>query len=189
MIGNISVAGNANQLNYLINLRTNYIQGQVTAYQQKLGDSFKPNKLKIIVIDDMSTCGEDYIIGSILLPNTRALIYLTEGDNNGFAQEYIRKLEDPNVQEYIVVLLAGLVERNFDYIFYFNNDDPIMIQSIASVLFNYLYQKFGIIVYDVLSNPATLGMQSIDTNRFMEVQNLIYQYKISNRQPSLFQQF
>lgn len=189
MIGNISVAGNAVQLQTLINIRANFKQGQSGMYKQKLGDDFKPNKLKIIVLDDMSTCGEDYLIGSILLPNTRALIYLTEGDYNSFTQEYMRKLEDPSIQEYIVVLLAGLVERNFDYIFYFNNDDPTMVLSMSYVLFGYLYQKFGIIVYDVLNNPSTLAMQSIDTNRFMEVQNLIYQYKMSNRPPSLFQQF
>lgn len=189
MIGNISFAGDSNQLNYLIQLRTSFKNGQVEMYKQKGDNNFQPNKLKIIILDDMSQCGDNCLIGSILLPNTRALIKLTEGDYNGFTQEYINKLESPDIQEYIVILLAGLVERNFDYIFFFNNDDQAMVKYISNVLFTYLFNKFGIIVYDCMSNSALFACQSVDSNRFMQAQNLIIQYKMSNREPSLFWQF
>lgn len=192
MIGNISIAGDMNQLQTFVMLRNQFMTSYVTECKKR-GISFIPNKTKIVVVNDTDSCGDEYIVGSILLPNSRAMFNLIEGDYNSFCQEYYNKLEyDVDVQEYIVVLLAGLVERGFDYIFYFDNNDPAIWTPIAKALFDYLGMKFGIVGYDVMSycnNPNLFISPSIVPEKRELVQNTITKYKLSNRPESLFMQF
>ena len=194
MIGNVTFARDKNELNSLIGMRNQYFTNCIINYAAK-GIMFKPHKLKIIVVNDMSSdnCNSDFIIGSILLPNSRAMFALIEGDYNTFIQEYYNKLEtDKDIQEYLIVLLAGLVDKEFDYVFYFDCDDPSMYNAISNALMNYLYQKFGITaIYTpvVLSNPNLFLSQSIIPERIMMVQNLIQQYKLSSKPSGLFNQY
>ena len=192
MIGNISIIGNMNQLQSFIMIRGQFMKSYITECN-KNGIAFVPNKTKIVVVNDTDSCSDDYIVGSILLPNSRAMFHLIEGDYNNFCQEYYNKLEShPSVQEYIVVLLAGLMERNFDYIFYFDNDDPSMWTPIAKALFDYLGMKFGVIGYNdslYYNNPSLFLAQSIAPEKREFVQNIIKQYKLSNRPTSLFMEF
>lgn len=192
MIGNITIAGDMNELQNLIAIRTQFLTSYISNCKSR-GIPFEPHKMKIVVINDTDSCGDDYIVGSILLPNSRAIFSLIEGDYNTFVQEYYNKLEsDPDVQEYIIVLLAGLVERGFDYVFYFDSNDPSIYTPIANTLMQYLNQKFGVVAAftpTVLMRPDLFLSSSIAPQYITNIQNLIQQYKLSNKPASLFVQY
>lgn len=185
MIGKIMVANNMVELQQLIMMRNQFMTSYGEVCKNK-GFNFVPNNVKIIILSDTESHSDDYIVGSILLPNSRAMFNLIEGDYNKFVQEYQYKLNsDPDIQEFIVLLLAGLVEKGFDYIFYFDNDDLSMCNTIGSALFSYLYAKFGVIN----SNNMNFIEQSIIPEKVVDIENLIRQYKLSNRPESLFIEF
>ena len=179
MIGNITIAGDMNELQNLIAVRTQFLTSYISNCKSR-GIPFEPHKMKIVVINDTDSCGDDYIVGSILLPNSRAMFSLIEGDYNTF------------VQEYLIVLLAGLVERGFDYVFYFDSNDPSIYTPIANTLMQYLNQKFGVIAAftpTVIMRPDLFLSSSISPQYITSIQNLIQQYKLSNKPASLFIQY
>jgi hypothetical protein len=190
MIGNISIALTYQELMSLIDIRNQYR----TQLAQTGQTDF--NKTKIVVINDTDSYGDNYIVGSILLPDSKAMFSLIEGDYEGFQTQYYRKLEsDPQIHEYLVVLLAGLIERGFDYIFYFDSEDPQFTNIIASALATYLYfgSRYGISVLSyndyVMSNPNIVMTSSVNNYYLPRINDEIRQYKLSNKPESLFIEF
>lgn len=189
MIGNISIALTNQDLVNLVEVRKqcrNSI-GPVIGIQEF-------NKTKIVVINDMdSHGGSNYIVGSILLPDSKSMMALIDGDYATFKFLYHQKLaNDPQVQEYLVVLLAGLVERNFDYIFYFDSEDPYIFNYLVPALLDYLVENFGLVFYeasDFIQDPKLVCERSVDGWNLPKINNLIRQYKISNKPDSLFISF
>lgn len=192
MIGNISVAYNSIDLNNLLQLRQKCI-ADISEYYRANNMKNEITKTKIVVINDVNNLNDEYIVGSILLPDSRAMFALIEGDYNNFSRMYFERLDnDPDIREYLVVLLAGLIERNFSYIFYFDNDDPNIVYPISNALFSYLKMRFGIYMYTpemLFNNEFLLISQGIDQSYLPQDQNLINQYKLSNRPKSLFYHF
>jgi hypothetical protein len=184
MIGNIMVAGNATELQFLINYKGTYLQAYAEACKNS-GVNQEIHHTKIVVVNDIEGSGDDYIVASILLPNSRAMFFLIDEDYNNFVYEYYNKLDnDPDIQEYIAVLLAGMLERNFDYILYFDNDDAKMWMPICKALVDYLYSRFGVLCYgigDIRSNPQLLLSQGIIPECVVKVQDIVNRYKLSNR--------
>lgn len=184
MIGNIITAGNMNELQTLIQIRGQYLKSYLEACKEK-NIRIEPHKTKIVVINDTDSCSDDYIVGSILLPNSRAMFCLIEGDYNSFINEYYSKLDnDPDVQEYIAVLLAGMLERNFDYIFYFDTEDFSMYNSLCKALVYYLNSRYGVVCYsleDCMDYPNIFITQSIIPEAIANVQNIVNNYRLSNR--------
>jgi len=188
MIGNISIALTYQELMSLIDIRNQY--------RTQLAQTGKTdfNKTKIVVINDTDSYGDSYIVGSILLPDSKAMFSLIEGDYEGFQAQYYRKLEsDPQIHEYLIVLLAGLIERGFDYIFYFDSEDPQFTNVIASALVTYLYSRYGISVLSyneyVMSNPNIVMTSSVNNYYLPRINDEIRQYKLSNKPESLFVEF
>lgn len=192
MIGNITMARNMNELQTLIQSKYTFMNNYIELCKSKGATIEKPHKTKIVVINDTNSCGDEYIVGSILLPNSRAMFHLIEGHTNDFVYEYYNKLMyDSEIQEYIAVLLAGLLERGFDYIFYFDNEDDSICLPICNALSNYLYTTYGVVCYnaiDVISNNLYMN-QSIVPEAVTNIQNIINNYKLSNRPTQLFMQY
>lgn len=189
MIGNISIALTYQELMSLIDIRNQYR----TQLAQTGQTDF--NKTKIVVINDTDSYGDNYIVGSILLPDSKAMFSLIEGNYEGFRTQYYRKLEsDPQIHEYLIVLLAGLIERGFDYIFYFDSEDPQFTNVIASALVTYLYSRYGISVlsytdYYLVSDPNIVMTSSVNNYYLPRINDEIRQYKLSNKPESLFVEF
>ena len=148
MIGNVTIAGSVNDLNTFM------------SYRSKLD-----KKIKIVVISDSTFQFNNCIVGSILLPSSDAMFDLVEGNHVGFTQKYFNKLDyDIDTREYLIVLLAGLIEYGTDYCFFFNSDDPTIWNPIANALSEYLDIRFGIktmSVYTALSYPNGFFISSI----------------------------
>lgn len=188
MIGNISIALTYQELMSLIDIRNQY--------RSQLAQTGKTdfNKTKIVVINDTDSYGDSYIVGSILLPDSKAMFSLIEGDYEGFQTQYYRKLEsDPQIHEYLVVLLAGLIERGFDYIFYFDSEDPQFTNVIASALATYLHSRYGISILPynayVVSNSNIIMISSVNKYYLPRINDEIRRYKLSNKPESLFIEF
>lgn len=193
MIGNVSCAINFEQLNSLIEIRKRFKYEYTKNLNEKTGQNFGIPKCKIIVIDDMIIKQDNYIGGSILLPDARAMYSLIEGDYYSFKTDYQNKIyNDVNVREYLIILLSGLIEKGFDYIIYFNSDDFQMSVTIAKELFEALYNLYGIIVYSfeqIYNQPILLNNQCIDPNKLLFDKQQIEQYGYSTRKAGLFYTF
>ena len=193
MIGNVICAIDNVQLNNLIEIRKNFKYNYIKELNEKTGQNFSIPKCKVIVIDDLVINQDDFIGGSILLPDGKAMYSLIENDYNNFSMQYINKLSnDPNIREYLTILLSGLIEKGFDYIIYFNNNDYQMALTIANVLFGYLYNMYGMIVYsydNIINQPSLLLNQSIHPEKLVFDKQLIEQYGYALNNPGLFYNF
>lgn len=193
MIGNVICAIDNAQLNNLIEIRKNFKYNYIKELNEKTGQNFSIPKCKVIVIDDLVINQDDFIGGSILLPDGKAMYSLIENDYNNFSMQYINKLSnDPNIREYLTILLSGLIEKGFDYIIYFNNNDYQMALTIANVLFGYLYNMYGMIVYsydNIINQPSLLLNQSIHPEKLVFDKQLIEQYGYTLNNPGLFYNF
>ena len=193
MIGNVICAIDNTQLNNLIEIRKNFKYNYIKELNEKTGQNFSIPKCKVIVIDDLVINQDDFIGGSILLPDGKAMYSLIENDYNNFSMQYINKLSnDPNIREYLTILLSGLIEKGFDYIIYFNNNDYQMALTIANVLFGYLYNMYGMIVYsydNIINQPSLLLNQSIHPEKLVFDKQLIEQYGYALNNPGLFYNF
>ena len=193
MIGNVICAIDNAQLNNLIEIRKNFKYNYIKELNEKTGQNFSIPKCKVIVIDDLVINQDDFIGGSILLPDGKAMYSLIENDYNNFSMQYINKLSnDPNIREYLTILLSGLIEKGFDYIIYFNNNDYQMALTIANVLFGDLYNMYGMIVYsydNIINQPSLLLNQSIHPEKLVFDKQLIEQYGYALNNPGLFYNF
>lgn len=189
MIGNVTIVGSMEQLNCYLSLRGNFLSSYSAMCKQN-NTPCDVHKNKIIVVDDIKASGDDYIVASILLPKSRTMPYLID-DNALFKDMYWYDLDnDPDVQEIIAILLTGILERNFDYTLYFDND---FWYQIASALSEYLYVRFGIMCYgldEVMANNSIILQQSIAPESVTRAQSIVDRYELSNRQPGqLFVQY
>lgn len=189
MIGNISFATNPNELTFILQTRMNT---KVAAYKSRGIDA---PKCKVISIDDFCPRGiEDFLCASILLPPPRAMDYLIDGNYDQFYYLYKAKLtEDKDVVEYIIALVAGLMEKSWDYILYFDFDNNSNMGTIVTFLFNYLRLAFGLVFYsalDIQNNPNALYNQSVMPEFMMNNLNILYDNGYAQIiQESVFHQF
>ena len=187
MIGNIAIVGDANSLNSYLAVRQQYLYSYKMGCAQK-GLNYEPHKIKIVVVNDVEPNGDDYIVGSILLPKSSAMFHIVDGDIESFKQQYFYDLDsDPNIQEYIAVLLTGILERDIDFVLCFNNDDFTMWTTIAMALTEYMYSRYGVVCFDgnaVMNDYTILLSQSILPEAVTNVQSIIDNYHLSNRDGS-----
>ena len=116
MICNVSCAINFEQLNSLIEIRKRFKYEYTKNLNERTGQNFGIPKCKIIVVDDMIIKQDNYIGGSILLPDARAMYSLIEGDYYSFKADYQNKIyNDVNVREYLIILLSAFFCCNFLY--------------------------------------------------------------------------
>lgn len=184
MIGNIYVIGDEAQLNMLVALRNQYLYNYRLNLASQMGFNFEPHKLKIVMLSDVMP-GDNYIVGSILLPKTNAMFYLADGDYNSFVNQYHFDLDnDAEAQEYIAVLLTGILERNFDFCFYYNNSDPEMWTPMAMALDAYFQSRYGVTLYDynqVNFNNQLFLTPSVNPNYITKVTSIVDSYNLSNK--------
>lgn len=187
MIGNISIATNFNELNFIIQTRIN------TKVKDYRSNGIKEPKCKVIVVDDLCPNDPDYVCASILLPDSKSMECLIEGDYMQFEYFYNMKLyNDPDIKEYLAVIITGLMERSYDYIIYFDFLNNSNMQPIANCLINFLDKNLGLIFYDAMciqQNPQVLYNQSMKPESVMSNKMAIDAYGYSDRKPTLFQQF
>lgn len=192
MIGNVSKAMTNEDLNSLISIRLGFKHSYAKKLKE-IGVDYKVPKCKIIVIDDIVISEDDYIGGSILLPDARTMDLLINGDYINFSNQYHQKLlNDENIKEYLIILLTGLMEKGFDYILYFNSMDFSLSQTISQSLCQFLENTIGLIIYPIeaIKNyPNLLLEQSINVNYIQQNKLAIDSYGYSVKQPNLFQQF
>lgn len=184
MIGNIAMVRNCTELTEFINLRNSF----------KVPNQYPPSKLKVIMVDDLNPNQQDYICGSILLPQARAMEYLIEGDTFGFENEYLSKLNcDVDVKDYLTVLLAGLMEKSFDYVLFFDFVNNYNMPDIARVLTNFLYNSLGLVIYSfdqIQVDHSLLFNQSMIPEAFMNNKNMLISAGYANAiAPNLFMKF
>ena len=75
MIGNISIATNFNELNFIIQTRLNT---KVSSY---MSNGMNAPKCKVIVVDDFCPNDDrDYVCASILLPDSKSMECLIDGN-------------------------------------------------------------------------------------------------------------
>jgi len=161
MIGNITIANNTQELSAIIQTRLNT---KVRDYRK---NGMEAPKCKVIVVDDY--CNEynqdDYITAPILLPDSKSMECLVFGQMDQFEYLYRYKLmNDPDIKEYLIVLVAGLMEKQFDYIFYFDTANNTNLAPIESVLMNFLREAIGLTFRtagEVIQNPQLLYEQSM----------------------------
>lgn len=91
---------------------------------------------------------------------------------------YWNKLEnDQDVREYIICILAGLMEKGFDYLFYVDGLNNPNLIPIMKELMSYLNAKYGLdffTVNDISYNPDLLNEISVDV-KFRESNKVIIQ--------------
>lgn len=190
MLGNICAAGSADELFALVNMRDEYMKRYVASYAMR-NIQVQPNKFKIVTISDTDPSSRnDTIIGSILLPSSRAMFLLMEGNYQGFVYEYYSKLDSsPEIQEYLLVLITGLVERGFDYIFFFDNNDYNMWYPIYKALSDYFASRYGIICHEnTLHYPNNFLIPSVPITSVLSLQQLIRHHGLSQNNGQLFVQ-
>jgi len=188
MIGNISIATNFNELNFIIQTRLN------TKVRSYMSNGIEAPKCKVIVIDDYCPKDDDnYMCASLLLPDGKSMECLINDDYAQFEYFYNMKLmNDQDVKEYLVVIIAGLMERGYDFIFYFDFQNNTIMQPIAQYLINFLNMNLGLLFYDaacIQQNPQALFYQSMRPEAMYANKKAIDAYGYSNKKPSLFQQF
>jgi hypothetical protein len=143
MIGSIFIARNKQQIDYI-----NSIRGQYS----------RNNKLKFVVVDDTTSSSKDVICASIMLPSSSSLVEMVEGNIEKFSVDYLNYLlTDQTVTEFMMVLMAGLLYYEIDYILYI--DDSID-NSIEFTLEQYL-MNIGLVEQ---FNPFGLRMKSVSPN-------------------------
>lgn len=183
MIGNIAMVQNCTELTDFINLRNSF----------KVPNQYPPSKLKVIMVDDLNPNQQDYICGSILLPHAKAMEYLIDGDTYNFENEYLMKLNcDSDVKDYLTVLLAGLMEKSFDYVFFFDFINNYNMPDISKVLLNFLYNSLGLVVYpfdQIKANNSLLFNQSMIPEAFINNKNMVMSAGYSSATPNLFMKF
>lgn len=192
MIGNVMVAYDNNQLNYLVNERLKYKLNYANQKKQ-MGVKYEIPKCKVLLVDDYNPEQEDYVPASILLPNGNTMSYLIAGDEVDFRYLYTQKLNmDSEVKDYLAVIVAGLMEYNIDYILYFDCASNIYMQEISNVLLSFLNNMLGIVVYN--------AMQFQQDNSVCIQQSMLPHYVANNKlaidgmgysknKPTVFQQF
>lgn len=187
MIGNISVATNFNELNFIIQTRMNT---KVAAYKS---NGMNAPKCKVIVVDDFCPNESDYVCASILLPDSKSMECLIDGNYAQFDYFYRMKLlNDSDIKEYLVVIITGLMERAYDYVLYFDFQNNTNMQPIAQTLCSFLSDNLGLLFYDaacIQQNPQVLFYQSMKPEAMAANKSAIDAYGYSDRAPSLFQQF
>lgn len=180
MIGNLTIAGSVQELSFILKTRINHRKQQYS----RLGIDIP--RCKVIVIDDWDITydQDDYICASILLPDAKSMECIVAGNLDTFRMLYWNKLENDNdVKEYLIVLLAGLMEKGFDYVFYadtINNPNliPIMIE-----LTTFLNRKLGLNFYSsdvIMENPNVLDEQSVSPEFRIPNKLAIQQYGYQN---------
>jgi len=150
---------------------------EIQAIRAQLG---RTNKSKIIVVDDMCNSNNpDIICASILLPSANTMSNLIDNYSepaaiNSFQAEYSRKLTmDQDVIEYLVVLMAGMLQYGYDYIFYI---DTMNIDHMTfNVLMNVLCNSYGFIL-QVNNANALAGGIGIDSNHINRAMALIQNF-------------
>ena len=154
----------------------------------------KTNKCKVICIDDMSTASSpDVICASILLPSANSLINMIDHEdpyaNGQFIADYTNKLtNDPDIIEYLSILLAGVLQYGIDYIFYYDGtNDPIVINVLCSILSRYYGIRF-VLYNDILANTNLLFYEAIDPRFIPNTMNLIHRfgYQVEDQAGKLF---
>ena len=188
MIGNISIATNFNELNFIIQTRLNT---KVSSY---MSNGMNGPKCKVIVVDDFCPSDDrDYVCASILLPDSKSMECLIDGNYAQFDYFYNMKLmNDPDIKEYLAVIITGLMERGYDYIFYFDFQNNTNMQPIAQSLINFLDRNLGLLFYNaacIQQNPQVLFYQSMRPEAMYANKKAIDSYGYSDKAPSLFQQF
>ena len=190
MIGNVTIAANVQQLQYILNARENI---KVASYKSR---NMQPPTHKVIVVDDCDFGINNAVIASLLLPDANATTALIEGDMERFSYFYSQKLmNDPEVKEYLIVVFTGLMEKGYDYTFFFDCDNNINMQPIADMLCSFLSNMLGLVMYSVEyinSDPNVLFYQSVREEYRMQISNAIIAYgysDISDPQKYLFRQF
>ena len=154
----------------------------------------KTNKCKVICIDDMVTASNpDVICASILLPSANSLINMIDHNNpyaNGqFIAEYTNKLtNDPDIIEYLTILLTGVLQHGIDYIFYYDGtNDPIVINVLCSIL-NRDYGITFVQYHDLSLNANLMFHGAIDSRYIPNIMNLIHRfgYQVEDQSGKLF---
>lgn len=180
MIGNLTVAGSIQELSFILETRITHKKQQCS----KLGIDIP--RCKVIVIDDWDITydQDDYICASILLPDAKSMECIVAGNLATFRTLYWNKLENDNdVKEYLIVLLAGLMEKGFDYVFYTDTTNNANLIPIMIELTTFLNRKLGLKFYssdDVLDNPYVLDEQSVSPEFRMPNKMAIQQYGYQN---------
>ena len=168
MQGTIFLATNVAELNY------------IQAIRNQTG---KTNKCKIIVADDMYDKRDPNVIcASILLPSVSSMTKLIDncGDQTAvqvFQMEYEYKLtNDRDVIEYLAVLIAGVLQYGYDYIFYIDSsNDPTMMLTLYGVLCS--RYGFLIVTYPMLcANIGTVNCGGIDPRFINNAMSLIHSF-------------
>lgn len=154
----------------------------------------KTNKCKVICIDDMVTASNpDVICASILLPSANSLINMIDHNdpyaNGQFIAEYTNKLtNDPDIIEYLTILLTGVLQHGIDYIFYYDGtNDPIVINVLYSILNRYYGIRF-VQYNDLLLNTNFIFSGAIDSRFIPSIMNLIHRfgYQVEDQSGKLF---
>lgn len=179
MIGNITVAGSTQELGFICETRYRKIQKY-----RNMG--LEAPRCKVIVVDDWDITydQDDYICAPILLPDAKSMECLVAGDMNSFHMLYWNKLEnDQDVREYIICILAGLMEKGFDYVFYVDGLNNPNLVPIMKELMSYLNAKYGLdffTVNDISYNPDLLNEMSVDVKFRESNKAIIQQYGYQN---------
>lgn len=154
----------------------------------------KTNKCKVICIDDMVTSrNPDVICASILLPSANSLINMIDHNdpyaNGQFIAEYTSKLtNDPDIIEYLTILLSGVLQHGIDYIFYYDGtNDPIVINVLYSILNRYYGITF-VQYHELLLNIDLIFHEAIDYRSIPSIMNLIHRfgYQVEDQSGKLF---
>ena len=138
MVGSIFVATSMDELQYTLSTR-----------------ACKPNRAKVVVVDDEMINQEDYVGGSILLPPTYALcILLDNNDVTGFEVQYLNYLNsNDNVNAYMATIMYAIL-KGTDIVLYTHTAD-------ASMFINQLVKFFSMNGY-TFANPMNLFYPALD---------------------------
>lgn len=106
-------------------------------------NGFIPVVSKFVSVDDEYHVEDYYVNASILLPDAKAMECLLNDDIQGFEYFYTMHLNSPDVREYLLVLVAGLMTKAIDYIICFSND-CVNMPAIPNFLLGFLQQNIGL---------------------------------------------
>lgn len=196
MIGNITIATNPMELNFIVQTRNTV---KIPACRN---NGIEEPKHKIIMVDDCKPNQDGFLCGSILLPGAEAMENLICENLANFSYFYDMKLKtDEEVIEYIAVIIAGVMEgpnRNdgkpsvpYDFTLYFDCINNYNMPVIAQFLCEFLSKHFGLILYNAASiqaNPALICSQSMMPEFMIRNKQFIADLGYSNN-PELFQRF
>lgn len=135
-IGNVTVAFSDEQAAFIMTA----IRKKTELYRV---NGLIPVDIKLVSVDDEYHVDDYYVNASILLPDAKAMECLLNDDIQGFEYFYTMHLNSPDVREYLLVLVAGLMTKAIDYIICFGND-CVNMPAIPNFLLGFLQQNIGL---------------------------------------------